>query len=209
MKTGKRLLLLPACAAAVLLFAGSRALAQDDQLRYSFEGRMGFTHLPSTTFLASPEGNHFSGGVLGSYRPSITEGSVWNRFTGRISFDRTGLGGEDVDVGLKVTERLWLTNFAVGFDAVQLPRFNLILHGGVAIARDSFVIQGQTTSGQFVDACSSFPGFCDSDWSLLGNEGVDARFVPMESWSFFFVGMDYTHFAGSKNQFMFLGGFAF
>ena len=46
-------------------------------------------------------------------------------------------------------------------------------------------------------------------WNLLGNYGIAGRFSPIESWPYFFVGADFTRYAGDKNQFVATVGVAF
>src|SRR5579885_374008 len=185
---------------AVAFCVSSASLHAEDLPRFSAEGRFGFINVQNGEFLDLGQGNHFSAGFLASYRPS-TSAHIWNRFTGRFSFDGGGLGGQDITTGIKDVERLYLVNFALGFDAIALPRAQLILHGGGAISRDHFVVQefvsgaGTFGTGGFVGACSAGPGICDSVWDFLGNEGVEGRVVPRASWPWFFVGLDYTHYA--------------
>ena len=200
---------------AVALFFSTNHLVAQDLPRIFVEGRFGSLHVPGGVFLDIGEGNHFSAGGLFSYRPVIAEDSLWNRFTGRLSLDGAGLGGENLEQTLRVRERLYLLNFAVGLDAVQTPRFYLTLHGGGAVSRDRYVVQGFSQfggtfgTGGFVDACNLGPDVCQSIWNFFGNSGVEGRWIPKESWSFFFIGADFTRFAGSKNQIVFTTGITF
>ena len=200
---------------AVALSFSANQLAAQDLPRILVEARLGILHTPGGGFLEVGEGNHFSFGGLFSYRPVIAEDSAWNRFTGRLSLDGAGLGGEDVEQGFRVRERLYFLNFAIGLDAVQTERYSLTFHGGGAVSRDRFVLQGFSQfggalgTGGFVDACSLGPDVCSSIWNLLGNFGVGGRWAPKEDWTFFFVGADCTRFAGAKNQFVVITGLTF
>ncbi len=201
-------------ALAVILspgFARAQALP-----RVYVEGRFGTLHIPAGGFLDVGEGNHFNFGGLFAYRPSVEQDYFWNRFTGRLSLDGAGIGGEDISSGFRTRERFYLLNFAVGLDLVQAERGAFTIHGGNAISRNSLVLQGFSQfggslgTGGFVDACSSFQqDVCASNWGLLGNYGIAARFAPVESWTSFFVGADYTRYAGRKNQFVVTTGLAF
>lgn len=200
---------------AVALFLLPGPVAAQDLPRILVEARLGAIHVPSGGFLDVGEGNHFSFGGLFSYRPVIDPDSPWNRFTGRLSLDGAGIGGEDVSQGARIRERLYLLNFAIGLDAVQTERYALTFHGGGAVSRDRFVVQqfsqfgGSLGTGGFVDACSFGPDVCSSIWNLFGNYGVAGRWVPKEDWSFLFVGADFTRYAGSKNQFVITTGLTF
>ncbi|MBI4459310.1 MAG: hypothetical protein HY648_04535 [Acidobacteria bacterium] len=188
-------------------------MSAQDLPRFSVEGRFGSIHIPSGGFLNISEGNHFSAGILGSYRHA-PEDPVWGRFTFRMSFDGAGIGGEDIGGVFKQVERLYLVNFALGLDVVQRPRFLLTPHAGAAIARDRFVLQAFSSSGGafggggFVSICNQGPNLCQSVWNFLGNFGVGGRGNPVEGWPFF-VGGDYTRFAGAKHQLVFLAGIDF
>lgn len=200
-------------AVVVLLFSLTPAGAADDLPRFMVEGRFGAIGIESGGFLDISEGNHFSLGALVAYRPTAIP--PLNRFTGRLSIDGAGLGGQDLATGYKNVERLYLVNFALGFDAVHTDRFAVTLHGGGAISRDRFVLQafsqfgGSFGTGGYVSACSLGPNLCDSVWNFLGNAGAEVRVVPRGSWPFFFIGVDYTRFAGAKNQTMFTTGISF
>jgi hypothetical protein len=203
-----------ALAALALSLSPGSAHAQD-LTRVYVEARLGTLHVPAGGFLDVGEGNHFNFGGLFSYRPSVEEDYFWNRFTGRLSLDGAGIGGEDIASGFRTRERLYLLNFAVGLDAVQSERGALTVHGGSAVSRNSLILQGFSQfggslgTGGFVDACSSFQDACESKWNLLGNYGVAGRFSPIESWPGFFVGSDFTRFAGNKNQFVITTGISF
>ena len=203
-----------ALAALALSLSPGSAHAQD-LTRVYVEARLGTLHVPAGGFLDVGEGNHFNFGGLFSYRPSVEEDYFWNRFTGRLSLDGAGIGGEDIASGFRTRERLYLLNFAVGLDLVQSDRGALTVHGGSAVSRNSLILQGFSQfggslgTGGFVDACSSFQDACESKWNLLGNYGIAGRFSPIESWPYFFVGSDFTRFAGAKNQFVITTGIAF
>jgi hypothetical protein len=200
---------------AVAIFFLPGPLAAQDLTKIFVEARLGILHVPRGGFLEVGEGNHFSFGGLLSYRPVVEEDSPWNRFTGRLSLAGAGIGGEDVEQGFRSRERLYLLNFAVGLDAVRTERYSLIFHGGAAVSRNRLVLQGFSQfggtlgTGGFVDACNLGQDVCSSIWNLLGNYGVAARYAPIESWPYFFVGTDFTRFAGAKNQFMFTTGLTF
>lgn len=200
---------------AVALLFSPHPLAAQELPRVFVEARLGLIHVPGGGFLEVGEGNHFSFGGLFSYRPVVEEDSPWSRLTGRLSLDGAGIGGEDVAQGYRVRERLYLLNFALGLDAVRTERYSLTFHGGGAVARDRFVLQafssfgGTFGGGGFVDACSLGPDVCSSIWNLLGNFGVATRYAPIESWPYFFVGTDFTRYAGAKNQFVFTTGLTF
>jgi hypothetical protein len=200
---------------AVAFFLFPNSLPAQDLPRVLVELRLGILHVPSGGFLDVGEGNHFNFGGLLSYRPVIAEDSPWSRFTGRLSLDGAGIGGEDVESGFRTRERLYLLNFAVGLDALRTERASLTFHGGAAVSRDRFVLQGFSQfggtlgTGGFVDACSFYPDSCSSIWNLLGNYGVAGRYAPVESWPYFFVGADFTRYAGAKNQFVFTTGLTF
>lgn len=206
--------LLIAVAGLLLIASASSAHAQDLSRVY-VEMRLGVLHVPTSGFLDVGEGNHFNFGGLFAYRPSVASDYFLNRFTGRLSIDGAGIGGEDIASGFRTRERLYLVNFAVGLDAVQSDRGALTVHAGGAISRNSLVLQGFSQfggslgTGGFVDACSSFQNACDSKWNLLGNYGVAGRFSPIEGWTNFFVGADFTRFAGNKNQFVITTGVSF
>ena len=207
-------LFLIALVALALAVSSSSARAQE-LTRVYVEARFGTLHIPAGGFLNVGEGNHFNFGGLFSYRPSVEEDYFWNRLTGRLSIDGAGIGGEDIASGFRTRERFYLVNFAAGLDAVQSARGALTVHGGGAIARNSLVLQGFSQfggslgSGGFEDACSFFQDACESKWNLLGNYGVAGRFSPVESWQYFFVGADFTRFAGAKNQFVITTGISF
>lgn len=198
--------------ALFLAFGSARA---QDLTRVYVEARLGILHVPSGGFLNAGEGNHFNFGGLFSYRPSVAQDYFWNRFTGRLSIDGASIGGEDIASGFRTRERLYLVNFAVGLDAVQSDRGTITVHGGGALSRDHLVLQGFSQfggslgTGGYVDACSYYRDACSSNWNLLGNYGVAGRFSPIESWTGFFVGADFTRFAGAKNQFVITTGIAF
>jgi hypothetical protein len=198
----------------VLLISPNAARSQG-LTRVYVEGRFGTLHVPNGGFLNVGEGNHFNFGGLFAYRPSIEEDYIWNRFTGRLSLDGAGIGGEDIEAGFRTRERLYLLNFGVGVDLVQHDRGSLTPHVGMAVSRDRFILQGFSQfggtlgTGGFVDACSSFQDVCSSAWNLLGNYGIGGRVSPVESWPYFFVGADFTRYAGAKNQFVATVGLAF
>jgi hypothetical protein len=200
---------------SIALFLSPNHLAAQDLTKIFVEARLGILHVPRGGFLEVGEGNHFSFGGLFSYRPVTDEASPWSRFTGRLSLDGAGIGGEDVNQAVRIRERLYLLNFAIGLDAVRTERYALTFHGGAAVSRGRFVEQqfsqfgGTFGGGGFVDACSLGPDVCSSIWNLLGNYGVAGRYAPIESWPYFFVGTDFTRFAGAKNQFMFTTGLTF
>ena len=200
---------------ALALFLSPGAARAQDLTRVYVEARLGTLHVPAGGFLNVGDGNHFSFGGLFSYRPSVAKDYFWNRFTGRLSLDGAGIGGEDVSQGFRSRERLYLANFAAGLDVVQSPRGALTVHGGGAVSRNRLILQGFSQfggtlgTGGFVDACSSFQDVCSSMWNLLGNYGVAGRFTPVESWQYFFVGADFTRFAGAKNQFVITTGISF
>ncbi|MGH9784164.1 MAG: hypothetical protein ACRD88_08260 [Terriglobia bacterium] len=201
------------CALVLLLF--SNHLAAQDLTKVFVEARLGILHVPRGVFLDVGEGNHFSFGGLFSYRPVVEVDSPWSRFTGRLSLDGAQIGGEDVEQGFRSRERLYLLNFAAGLDLVQSGRGSLTVHGGAAVSRNRFILQGFSQfggtlgTGGFVDACNLGQDVCSSIWNLLGNYGVAGRFSPIESWPYFFVGADFTRYAGAKNQFVFTTGLAF
>jgi len=201
-------------ALTLALFVSLPSARAQELTRIYVEARLGTLHVPSGGFLNVGEGNHFNFGGLLSYRASVEEDYFWNRFTGRLSLDGAGIGGEDLNAGQRTRERLYLLNFAVGVDLVQAERGSLTVHGGGAVARDRFVLQlfsqfgGTLGTGGFVDACN-FQDACSSIWNLLGNYGVSGRFSPVESWPFFFVGSGFTRYAGAKNQFVITTGVAF
>ena len=201
---------------AVALFFPAQQLVAEDLPRFLIEGRFGVIHISTGGFLDITKGNHFLLGGLFSYRPSVSEKSILSRLTFRGSLDGAGLGGQTVTTGIiKDIERLYLVNFAVGIDAIQTSRFAITLHGGGALARDHFVVQefspfgGTFGSGGFVGACNLGPGLCQSIWNFIGNGGVEARVVPKKNWSLFFIGVDYTRFAGAKDQTVFTTGITF
>ena len=200
---------------ALGLFLSPGQVRAQDLTRVYVEARLGILHVPSSGFLSAGEGNHFNFGGLFSYRPSVARDYFLNRFTGRLSIDGAGIGGEDIASGFRTRERLYLVNFAVGLDAVQSSRGTLTVHGGGALSRDHLILQGYSSSGGtlgtggYVDACSYYHDACSSHWNLLGNYGVAGRFSPIESWTSFFVGADFTRFAGAKNQFVITTGIAF
>ena len=183
--------------------------------RVYVEARFGTLHIPAGGFLEVGEGNHFNFGGLFAYRPSVQPDYFLNRLTGRLSLDGAGIGGEDISSGFRTRERFYLLNFALGLDVVQSDRGALTVHGGTALSRNSLVLQGFSQfggslgTGGFVDACSSFRDVCESNWGLLGNYGIAGRFSPVESWQYFFIGADFTRFAGDKNQFVITTGIAF
>ena len=203
-----------ALAALALSLSPGSAHAQD-LTRVYVEARLGTLHVPAGGFLDVGEGNHFNFGGLFSYRPSVEEDYFWNRFTGRLSLDGAGIGGEDIASGFRTRERLYLLNFAVGLDLVQSDRGALTVHGGGALSRNSLILQGFSQfggslgTGGYEDACSFYQDVCESKWNLLGNYGVAGRFSPIESWPGFFVGSDFTRFAGNKNQFVITTGISF
>jgi hypothetical protein len=200
---------------ALVLSVSPNHLAAQELTRIFVEARLGILHVPRGGFLEVGEGNHFSFGGLLSYRPVVEEDSPWSRFTGRLSLEGAGIGGEDVEQGFRSRERLYLLNFAVGLDAVRTERYALTFHGGAAVSRNRFVLQGFSQfggtlgTGGFVDACNLGQDVCSSIWNLLGNYGVAGRFAPIESWPYFFVGADFTRYAGAKNQFVFTAGITF
>lgn len=203
-------------AVLVLAFFLSPVSARaQDLTRVYVEARMGTLHVPSSGFLNAGEGNHFNFGGLFSYRPSVARDYFWNRFTGRLSIDGASIGGEDISSGFRTRERLYLVNFAVGMDAVQADRGAITVHAGGALSRDHYILQGFSQfggalgTGGYVDACSYYQDACSSIWNLLGNYGVAGRFSPVESWPNFFVGGDFTRYAGAKNQFVVTVGIAF
>ena len=153
-------------------------------------------------------------GGLFSYRPMPAEQTLLGRVTFRGSLDGAGIGGQTVATGFRNRERLYLLDFAVGLDVVQSSRFFITLHGGAAVSRDRLVLQGYSAyggtfrTGGFVNACRSGPDYCQSIWNFLGNGGVEGCWTFRED-SPFFVGADYTRFAGGKNQIMFTTGLTF
>jgi hypothetical protein len=199
----------------LVLLASSHSARAQGLTRAYVEGRFGTLHVPSGGFLDVGEGNHFNFGGLFAYRPSVEEDYVWNRFTGRLSLDGAGIGGEDIEAGFRTRERLYLLNFGVGVDLVQHDRGSLTPHVGMAVSRDRFILQGFSQfggtlgTGGFVDACNFGPDVCRSVWNLLGNYGIAGRVSPVESWPYFFVGGDFTRYAGAKNQFVATVGMAF
>jgi hypothetical protein len=201
--------------AALILFVSAHSAPAQELTRVYVEARFGTLHVPAGGFLNVGEGNHFNFGGLFSYRPSVEEDYFWNRFTGRLSLDGAGIGGEDLASGFRTRERLYLVNFAAGLDLVQSDRGALTVHGGGAVSRNRLVLQGFSQfggslgTGGYEDACSFYQDVCESKWNLLGNYGVAGRFSPIESWPFFFVGSDFTRFAGDKNQFVITTGIAF
>lgn len=198
---------------AVILSLSAGHLVAADLPRFLFEGRLGSIQIPAGGFLDITRGNHISLGVLFSYRPAIAEKSILNRLTVRTSWDGARLGGQDAAAGLKDVEQLHLVNFAIGLDALRTSRLYVTLHGGGAVSRDHFVVQEFTPvrlgSRQFVNLCNVTPEDCQSIWNVLGNGGVEERWIPSRSWSRFFIGADYTRFAGSKNQIVFTTGISF
>ena len=200
---------------AVVLFVSPNPLAAQELTRIFVEARLGILHVPRGGFLEVGEGNHFSFGGLLSYRPVVEEDSPWNRFTGRLSLDGASIGGEDIEQGFRTRERLYLLNVAIGLDAVRTERASLTFHGGAAVSRNRLVLQGFSQfggtlgTGGFVDACNLGQDVCSSIWNLLGNYGVAARYAPIESWPYFFVGTDFTRYAGATNQFVFTAGITF
>jgi hypothetical protein len=198
----------------IMLVCTAAAPAQESP-RFGVEGRFGILNVPSGGFLDVSQGNHLALGFLLSYHPLAQRSSIWNRLSVRGSFDGAGLGGQDIASDIRDKERLYLVNFSLGVDAIRTSRLDLIVHGGGAISRDHFVVEAFTPfggafgTGGFAGACSEGPGICDSVWNFLGNGGAEALFVPKQSWSNFFVGVDYTRFAGAKNQTMFTTGVRF
>lgn len=199
---------------ASALLLSVNPLAAQDLTQVFVEGRFGSVHVPGGSFLEIGEGNHFSAGGLFSYRP-VMGLEPWHRLTLRLSLDGSGIGGENIASTFRVRERLYLLNFSLGLDAIQTSRFYLTLHGGGAVSRNRYVVQAFSSSGGalgtggFVDACNLGPDLCQSVWKFLGNWGLEGRWTPKESWTFFFVGADYTRFAGSKNQVVFVTGITF
>ena len=200
---------------ALALFVSSNSAQAQELTRVYVEARLGTLHVPAGGFLDVGEGNHFNFGGLFSYRPSVEEDYFLSRFTGRLSIDGAGIGGEDLSQGFRTAERLYLVNFSAGLDLVQSDRGALTVHGGGAISRDRLVLQGFSQfggslgTGGFVDACGSFVDVCDSKWNLLGSYGIAGRFSPLENLPFFFIGSDFTRFAGAQNQFVITTGIAF
>ena len=200
---------------ALALFLLPGPVAAQDLTQIFVEGRFGSLHVPGGGFLAVGEGNHFSFGGLLSYRRVLDPDSPWSRFTGRLSLDGAGIGGEDIEQGFRTRERLYLLNVAIGLDAVRTERASLTFHGGAAVSRNRLVLQGFSQfggtlgTGGFVDACNLGQDVCSSIWNLLGNYGVAGRFAPIESWPYFFVGADFTRYAGAKNQIVVTTGITF
>jgi hypothetical protein len=209
------LLLVQTLVIALTLFASAESGRAQALARAYVEARFGTLHVPSGGFLDVGEGNHFNFGGLFAYRPSIEEDFFWNRFTGRLSLDGAGIGGEDIEAAFRTRERLYLLNFGVGVDLLQAERGSITPHVGMAVSRDRFILQGFSQfggalgTGGFVDACNLGPDVCSSIWNLLGNYGIAARFSPVASWPYFFVGSDFTRYAGDKNQFVATVGLAF
>lgn len=168
---------------------------------------------PGREALFAPAGTRFSVGAR--VAPYLGREGVAHRFSIPIGFDYVHISQYDYfDPGLgsdaRFREQYLVINPGLGFDVVQTPRVDLMLRYGAAAVGNLTTFELPNIYDEWEDVChlNAFEGYCPSDWNFLGNAGASLRLFPKEGSSLYF-GVDYTRYAGLKNQLVGIVGFAF
>ncbi len=174
--------------------------------------RLGAINRKGITFNGTNHTLFTGGGALSFYLPPEF---LAHRFKVQVGGDVASLSTEqffDFDLGaeVRIERNLIFVNSAIGFEVIQAPRFDLTVHYGGALTVDDTNFLIETFLGEFNDVChlSAFAAECPTFKSFLGNAGVGFRAFPRENGRFF-LGMDYTRFAGGINQTVGTFGWAF
>ncbi len=157
--------------------------------------------------------SHFNVGF--GFTPYLGHGTVRHRFSlpfaiGYVPISSTTFFEPAFGSDVKLATQLLTLNTSLAFDIVQKPRVALAAHYGGAGVRNYTTFSLETVNGGFQNVCHlrAFAGNCPSEWNYLGNGGVTLRVLPMK-YRRWYVGLDYTRFAGSKNQLVGAIGAAF
>lgn len=174
--------------------------------------RLGALNRKGITFNGRNNTLFEGGGALSFY---LLPETLAHRFKVQVGADVASLSREqffDFDLGaeVQINQSLFFLNSSIGFEVIQAPRFDLTVHYGGALTVDDTNFLIETFLGEFNNVChlSAFAAECPTFKSFLGNAGVGFRVFPRENGRFF-LGMDYTRFAGGINQTVGTFGWAF
>ena len=205
-------------AVLIILSFAAEAVAQGPQgfdkqaARATLDLRVGALW-PGREAVFAPAGTRFS--IGGRIAPYLGREGVAHRFSIPVGFDYVHISRYDYfDPGLgsdaRFREQYLLINPGLGFDVVQTPRVDLMLRYGAAAVGNLTTFELPNIYDEWEDVChlSAFEGYCPSDWNFFGNAGASLRLFPKEGFPLYF-GVDYTRYAGLKNQLVGTIGFAF
>ncbi len=147
--------------------------------------------------------------------PYLGRGKITHRLSLPISVDYIPVSTfEYFDSSLgsdaRFLEQYIVVNPGLGFDIVQTPRVDLTARFGAAIVANLTTFELPNNFGEWEDVChlNAFDPDCPSDYNFLGNAGASLRVFPKENFPLYF-GVDYTRYAGLKNQLVGMVGIAF
>ena len=174
--------------------------------------RLGALNRKGITFNGRNNTLFEGGGALSFY---LLPETLAHRFKVLVNADVVSLSREqffDFDLGaeVQINQSLFFLNSSIGFEVIQAPRFDLTVHYGGALTVDDTNFLIENNFGEFEDVCrfQAFAPECPTRTGFMGNGGVGFRVFPKENGRFF-LGMDYTRFAGGINQTVGTFGWAF
>ena len=180
--------------------------------RATFDFRVGALW-PGREAVFAPAGTRFSFGLR--VAPYLGQGRITHRLSIPIGFDYIPVSRYDyfdpnLNSDARFREQYVLINPGLGVDIVQKQRVDLTLRYGAAAAANLTTFELPSIYAEWEDVChlQAFEGYCPSDWNFLGNAGVSLRVFPKEDYGLYF-GVDYTRYAGLKNQLVGIIGLAF
>ncbi len=207
-------------AALIVLSFAEEAVAQGPQgfdkqaARVTLDFRVGALW-PGREAIFAPPGTRFSFGAR--VAPYLGREGVAHRFSIPIGFDYVHISRyEYFDPGLgsdaRFREQYVVIGPGLGFDVVQTRQVDLTVRYGAAAVGNltTFELPNIYDYDEWEDVChlSAFEGYCPSDWNFLGNAGASLRLFPKQDFPLYF-GVDYTRYAGLKNQLVGTVGFVF
>ncbi len=151
----------------------------------------------------------------GRFAPYFGKGKFTHRLSLPISVDYIPVStfeyfDQNLGSDARFREQYLVINPGLGFDVVQTARVDVTARFGGAIVGNLTRFELPNTFGEWEDVChlNAFEPFCPSDYNFLGNAGASLRVFPKENFPLYF-GVDYTRYAGLKNQLVGTVGLAF
>jgi len=147
--------------------------------------------------------------------PYLGQGRVTHRLSLQFSFDYIPVSRFDyfdpvLGSDARLRESIVAFGPALGFDIVQTPQVDITVRYGAAALANLTRLELPDVYGNWEDVChlEAFEGACPSRWNFVGNAGTSLRIFPKKDFPLYF-GVDYTRYAGIKNQLVGIIGLGF
>jgi hypothetical protein len=188
------------------------AAFQKDTVRATLDFRVGALWPGRETAFAEAK-TRFDFGVR--VAPYLGQGRVTHRLSLQFAFDYIPVSRFDyfdpvLGSDARLRESIVAFGPALGFDIVQTPQVDITVRYGAAALANLTRLELPDVYGNWEDVChlEAFEGACPSRWNFVGNAGTSLRIFPKKDFPLYF-GVDYTRYAGIKNQLVGIIGLGF